>query len=439
MTPAHSRGTLPLKQRQTAKTGGTVGQTAAGQGSNSAVVRQFNQRVILTALRRLGEASKADLARHVNLTQNTAGQIVKDLERRKLIRMTGKRTGLRGQPATLLCLDEAGAYSIGIKLGRRSLDTLLVDFSGRVLQAYRHERAFPPPEEAVSLLLHDVAALRRSIKPAERRRLAGIGLAMPFNLGSWRRELDIPEETCTAWQAFDLAERLHAALDLPVFVENDGTAIAVAELFQGHGRELDDFAIVYVGTAVGGGIVLGGNYRRGVTGNAGDVGLMPVAASRLATAPVPMLPYDILLNRASVSSLIRHLRAGGTAVGNGAELDAAIAAQPGRVREWLEDCADALVHPLLSMSALLDLQAIVIDGNLPRTLVEWLVARLRTLLEAAAPEARRAPALRLGTVGQNAAAIGAAILPLHAYFGHDQQALFGQKTAMHATGGEQWT
>ena len=59
----------------------TLTQAAGGQGSNSAIMRQFNERVILTALRRLGEASKADLARQASLTQNTAGQIVRELER----------------------------------------------------------------------------------------------------------------------------------------------------------------------------------------------------------------------------------------------------------------------------------------------------------------------------------------------------------------------
>ena len=65
-----------------------------GQGSNSAFVRQFNERVILTLLRRLGEASKADLARHAKLTQNTAGQIVRELEEQNLVRTEGKRTGM---------------------------------------------------------------------------------------------------------------------------------------------------------------------------------------------------------------------------------------------------------------------------------------------------------------------------------------------------------
>ncbi|MBV8521240.1 MAG: ROK family protein, partial [Acetobacteraceae bacterium] len=242
---------------------------------------------MLAALRRLGEASKAELARHVNLTQNAAGQIVRDLERQNLVCIKGKRTGLRGQPATLLRLDPKGAYSIGIKLGRRTLDSLLVDFAGEVLRSRRHEHEFPHPDAALATIGNDIAALRREIPPEARRRLAGVGLAMPYNLGSWRRELDISPEMAAAWNNFDLASRLRAALDLPIFVENDGNAVAVAELFQGHGRELDDFAVIFIGTAIGGGIVLGGTYRRGATGNAGDIGLMPVPPSRLATAPQP--------------------------------------------------------------------------------------------------------------------------------------------------------
>ena len=271
----------------------------------------------------------------------------------------------------------------------------------------------------------DVAALRRAIPPAARGRLAGVGLAMPYNLGSWRRELGIPAEACDAWNAFDLAARLRAGLDVPVFVENDGTAAAVAELFQGHGRELDDFASIYLGTAVGGGLVLGGTYRRGAAGNAGDIELMPVAPSRLDSAPKPDRGTDILLTRASVGSLIRHLRHHGVPVATIAELEVALPDHPALVREWLEDCADALVYPVLSLACVLDPQAVVIDGNLPRHLIEWLVTRLRGLLADAAPEARTPPPLRVGTVGRNAAAVGAAILPLHQNFGPDQEMLFG--------------
>ena len=85
-----------------------------------------------------------------------------------------------------------------------------------------------------------------------------------------------------------------------------------------------------------------------------------------------------------------------------------------------------IATPTLAVVPLLDLQAIVVDGNLPRNLIEWLVERLRVLLAAAAPEARQPPTLRLGTTGRSAAVIGAAILPLHSNYGPDQEILFGQ-------------
>ncbi len=399
---------------------------AIGKGSNSVNLRLFNERVILTALRRLGSASKADLARYANLTSNTAGVIVRELEQQRLVRTEGKRAGQRGQPATLLSLNAGGAYSIGVKVGRRSLDTILVDFSGQVLEQRRHERAFPLPEEAVALLLDDIGALRRAIPTAAPGRLAGLGVATPYHMGSWRRELGIPSEAYRAWNQFDLIGRLAAATGLEVFGENDGTAAAVAELFQGHGRQLDDFVYVFIGSAIGGGVILNGHYHRGMSGNAGDIGLMPVPPSRLASAPRPNGPYDILLTRASVNSLIRHLRASGVAIERRSDLDAAIGSHGERVAEWLGDGVEALVAPLLSAACVLDVRTIVLDGDLPKAVIEELIARLIAALAAATPEARDVPELRMGTIGRRAAAIGAAILPLHLNFSPNRDILLGQ-------------
>ena len=400
--------------------------TAIGKGSNSVNLRVFNERVILTALRRLGSASKADLARYANLTSNTAGVIVRELEAQRLVRTEGKRAGQRGQPATLLSLNAEGAYSIGVKVGRRSLDTLLVDFSGQVLEQRRHERAFPLPEQAVCLLLDDIAAVRSVIPTSSCGRLAGLGVATPYRMGSWRRELGIPSEAYRAWNEFDITGRLAAETGLEVFGENDGTAAAVAELFQGHGRQLDDFVYVFIGTAIGGGVILNGHYHRGMSGNAGDIGLMPVPPSWLASAPRPRGHYDILLTRASINSLIRHLRASGVTIEGRSDLDAAIGSHGELVAEWLDDCVEALVSPLLSAACVLDVRTIVLDGDLPKAVIEDLITRLIAALAAATPEARDAPELRLGTIGRRAAAIGAAILPLHLNFSPNRDILLGQ-------------
>ena len=396
-----------------------------GQGSNSAVVRQYNERVILATLRRLGEASKADLARHAKLTQNTTGLIVRDLIASGLVREMGRREGARGQPATLLSLDPHGVCSIGLKLGRRSLCAVLVDFGGEVLHVLDHERALPGPDEALAETAAALVEMRAAVPKRARGRLAGVGLAMPYDLDSWRRELCLPGDALKEWHGFDFVGALRHSLDLPLFVENDGTAVAVAELFQGHGRDLNDFVSVYIACALGGGVVLRGEYRRGMVGNAGDIGLMPTSPSRLASAAHPETVFDILLNRASISSLMRHLRANDVAVVTRGDLASATKEHPHLVDDWLDDCADALVNPLQSIGAMLDLEGIVVDGDLDRDLIERLVTRLRELLDAASPEARRPPRLMAGSIGRNAAAIGAAILPLHLNFSPDQRLLFG--------------
>jgi len=385
------------------------------QGSNSTAVRHFNERRVLTVLRRLGEASKADLARHLNLTQNSVGQIIQALEQEGLVASTGRRMGQRGQPATLLHLDPHGACALGIKLGRRSIDILLVDFTGCVLKSRRYECLFPSPEEALALARRGMREIRRAIPVAQRKRLIGVGLALPLNMESWSEELEDSDGRSAAWRGYDMAEHLRAALDLPLLVENDGTAAAVAEMFHGHGRELDDFILVYINSSIGGGIVLDGDYRHGSNGYAGDIGLIPVPPSGLAHSRgrADGSSNSILLDRASGTSFIRHLRANGIEIVRAIDLHGIIRAHDDIVSEWVQDCAEALVMPLLSMARLLDIQAIILDGNMPRVLIESLLDRLRSLLSRIDSAGRPAPELRLGNSGNHAAALGAALLPLH--------------------------
>lgn len=376
-------------------------------------VRLDSQRLILQRLRRLGEASRADLARDTDLTHTAVGQIVKQLERAGLVRTLGhKHQGQRGQPATLLSLDPRGAYAIGVRLDRTRIETALTDLTGAVHAHHTHDGPLPPPAEALERVRADVEEFVRAVPAARRRRIAGIGIARPYNLGSWLAALDLPRERFAAWEGFPFAAELERVGGLPVAEENDDTAAAIAELFHGHGRGADDFLYVFIGPAIGGGLVLGGQAVRGSGGNAADIGVIPVAPSRLPSAPPPREGRDILLGRASVAALQRHLRYRGEPA---ASLEA-----PHRTRgveEWLEDCTTALVEPLLTARALLDVPLVIIDSDLPAALVDELVARLRLRLATATAEARTPPALARGSFGAMAGALGAATLPLFLNFG----------------------
>src|SRR5579875_3526993 len=129
----------------------------SGRGSNSASVRRYNERLLLQALRRTEPASKADLARHANLTSTAVGSIVESLERAGLIEYSGRRLeGQRGQPASLIRLDPRGAFGIGVRLDRMRIETALVNFAGDVLGRRSHDMLLPPPADVLEIVRHDI-------------------------------------------------------------------------------------------------------------------------------------------------------------------------------------------------------------------------------------------------------------------------------------------
>ncbi|MFX9169456.1 ROK family protein, partial [Acinetobacter baumannii] len=90
-----------------------------------------------------------------------------------------------------------------------------------------------------------------ALTPTQRKRLTGIGIAAPYNLGAWLEKLDLNSTSFRKWEGFDTSTALQAATGLDVVAENDGTAAAVAELFYGHGRKIDDFLYLFIGPAIG--------------------------------------------------------------------------------------------------------------------------------------------------------------------------------------------
>lgn len=404
--------------------GAAPGSASLGHGSTSSLIGDFNERVVLASLRRFGPASKAELARRIGLTGNAAGVIVRKLEEGGLVRTAGKRYGGRGQPATMIELDPAGAFAVGVRIDRDMIELVLVDLEGTILERVVID-GLPAPEDAVAALAGHVRAFRRRLGTDGSGRLAGLGVAMPYNLGSWLGSLDLPDEIFRQWDGFDLQSALSRATGLPVIVENDGSAAAVGELLHGHGRELDDFLYVFIGPAVGGGVVLGGNYLRGRNANAGDLAVVPVGPSRLASAPAAQAEVTPLIARASLAVLARHLRHAGVRVRSTMDLEGAIEAAPIAFSEWIEDAADALAWPVLTGAHILDVDHVIVAGDLSPDLLEPLVERLAERCAACVAESRRPPILRVGAVGRDAGAVGAASLPVHVSYSPMPELLTG--------------
>ena len=160
----------------------------SGKGSNSVKLRQYNERFVLDAIRRLREASKSDLARAANLTPAAVADIVDGLEAAGFVKQVGKRFGQRGSPSVLYRLNPERVFGIGIKIGRRALEAVLVDFAGEVRARQEHEYAFPDPDTVRRAGNSAVAAFVRKVGQVSGATVAGLGIASPYFLGGWSEE-----------------------------------------------------------------------------------------------------------------------------------------------------------------------------------------------------------------------------------------------------------
>lgn len=398
--PAADAGAQPLRQR----------------GSNQVGLRQFNERVVLQALRTHGSLAKADLARLTGLTAQTIGLITARLDEDELLTRGAPVRGKVGQPSVPIGLNPDGAFAIGIKIARRSADWLLVDFTGRVRERISVAYDFPDATTLLPTIQTNLDDLLRRLGPLATR-VVGVGVAAPFQLGGWHRMLGLTEAQSDAWNHLDLGAAVQQMTDLPVSFAKDTTAACVAELLQGKGRDIRSFLYLFLDTFVGGGLVLHSHLHRGEHGNAGAVASLPLA---VAAPPARDLPPQ-LVSQASLWDLEQRLREHG--LDPMAAYDERALQDPWRAHalEWVGHAAPALAHCVVAGTAFMDLEAVVIDGVVAPALLAELIGRTQQALAAYNWEGLQTPPrLVPGSIGSDARALGGALLPLHASFAPDR-------------------
>ena len=394
------------------------------RGSSQGGLRQYNERVVLHAIRLHGAQPGADIARLTGLTAQTVSMITKRLIEDGYLRKGEPVRGKVGQPSVPLSLAPDGAYAIGVKVGRRRLDTLLVDFTGQPCARWSLDYRFPDPQQVLAEIRLRLAAIRRKLGPAGRGRMQGVGLAAPLALSGWQSLLGVEPAAAGSWASVDLRAAVARLCDWPVVSMKDTAAACVAELVAGRGRAMHSFLYIYVDTFIGGGLVLDSQLRSGATGNAGAVGSMPLGLAAGGQAKAAQL-----LSVASLHALETAWRDAGLAQ-PGAGLAQALQ-EPWRTvtRAWTEQAALAIAHAINGAACLLDLEAVIVDGAIERALLGELIAATGAAMRHYSWEGVAPPRLLPGSIGADAGALGGALLPLHANFAPDRK-LFLKEVAI---------
>ncbi|MFB9905668.1 ROK family transcriptional regulator [Allokutzneria oryzae] len=243
--------------------------SSPASGVNLDAVRDHNTALVLALVRRSGELSRVEVAERVGLTGQAISKIISRLLADGLVREARREVHGRGKPRTMLRLVGPARHALGAHIDRDELRLVLVDLTGEIVD--RRVRAYDStplrPETAVAMLAGMVAELVAERAPAE---VTGLGIGLPGPLdhatGTVLGATHLP-----GWDEVPLAELAAKSTGLPVLVDKDTNAAILAENWD-RGDTLNDAALVYVGTGIGAGLVLGGRVHRGARTNAGEFG-----------------------------------------------------------------------------------------------------------------------------------------------------------------------
>ncbi|WP_354513160.1 ROK family protein [Paenarthrobacter sp. 4246] len=238
----------------------------------------FNLTVILEAIRRSAQGlSRVELAQIVGLSPQTISNISRRLLDQKLIVEAGKEGSGPGKPRTILRLNPAGMYAVGVHLDPAVITFVVLDLLGDVV---RHSRMSTPGGDPADVITSIAAQIKVLVEESgvDASKIAGLGVAVPGPI-----DLDegsvVEPPLLTRWNRVRIREALSEATGLETLVDKDVTSAAVAETWAGGASGAGSFVFMYMGTGIGCGIVLNDEVVRGTSGNAGEIGHIVVDPS----------------------------------------------------------------------------------------------------------------------------------------------------------------
>ena len=242
------------------------------QAARLNTIRDINRQIVLNYVREREPISRAEIARETELQRSTVSAIVDALQNEGLVEEIGEGESTGGRRPTMLRLRTAGAIAIGVAVTPSRTTVATSDLAGRVL-CQREFVTDPDSQRTLGRIIEIVNELN-----GEERSIESVGVSLPGL---------IDPETGSAiyipyfkWRDLPVAEMISSSTNLPVLIDNDANAVALAELWFGRPEVSDarDFILVLVAEGVGTGIVFDGQVYRGRRGAAGEFGHMIIGA-----------------------------------------------------------------------------------------------------------------------------------------------------------------
>jgi N-acetylglucosamine repressor len=371
--------------------------------------KEHNTNLVLSTIFERASISRAEISRITSLTRTTVSDIVADLIMEGLVKEIGAGPSLGGKSPILLSLVQDSRYLIGVDLGYDEFNGAIVDLRGHIC-----EKITLPidsgctGEKAIAEIYHIVDQLVQS----KLRPLIGIGLGAPGVVNT--REGLVVRAVNLDWKNVPLARMLRERYQLPVYILNDSHSAALGEFSHQSGlRSSQNLVAINVRRGIGSGIIINGQLFQGDGGGAGEIGHVVV----ISPDGQPCLCgnsgcLETVASRRAV--LARYAALSGKTV-TLEQLEQAFQAGDELARQAIVESGQYIGMAVQSLIGTLNIERIVMVGDLNRFGAPWLEAIKETAARSTFYRLAQDTQIEIGTAGKNGIIEGAALFLLKDY------------------------
>ncbi len=230
------------------------------------------EKELIDLLRKHGELTKNEL---VNFTEHSRTKVTSSTDsllKKKFIIENPSTEYSGGRRSRTYSLNSGLVYVAGVEIGATSIHLAVADFSRKII-AQHHEPALV--REGPLKILGRVCELLEGLMQHHElntSHLRGIGIGIPGPV-DFSNGTVVSPPIMPGWDRYPIIETVQQWFPVAsVVVDNDVNVMAIGEVSQGAGREINNLIFVKIGTGIGAGIICNGVIYRGSNGCAGDIG-----------------------------------------------------------------------------------------------------------------------------------------------------------------------
>jgi N-acetylglucosamine repressor len=356
--------------------------------------KQHNRDLVLRTIFANESISRAEVARVTNLTRTTVSDVVSGLLAEGLVEEVGRGESLGGKSPILLSIVADSRYLIGLNLAQDKFTGAIVNLRGEIKEMVESPVHDDNGDNALNLVYQMIDQLmKKKIKP-----IVGIGVGTPGLVNT--REGVVVNAVNLEWQDLPLSQLLEKKYKVPVRVLNDSQAAAIGEFVYGGEHAPDqNMVVVNVIHGIGAGILINGRLFQGDGGGAGEIGHVVVQENgELCRCG----KRGCLETVASARAVVKRMK-----MNSLAELVSSFNVENSKATDAIENAGRYLGVSLANLIATLNIQKIVLTGDMTRFGTKWLNAVSDSMQAGVFSRMTERTTLEIGKLDYRACILGA--------------------------------